>query len=69
MPLTTKKIKKKWRVVEVKTGAIAKNASGSALDGGGHESQSMAQKQAAAVNISQARKRGAKIPMKRNMLR
>jgi len=68
MPLTTKKIKKKWRVVEVKTGNIAKNEAGTPLDGGGHGSQSQAQKQAAAVNISQARKRGAKIPMKRNML-
>ena len=68
MPLTTKKIKDKWRVIEVKTGKIAKNAAGTALDGGGHGSQSAAQKQAAAVNISQARKKGAKIPKQRNAL-
>jgi hypothetical protein len=68
MPLTTKKIKKKWRIVEVESGDIAKNAAGTALDGGGHASQSAAQKQAAAVNIAQARKRGAKIPKQKNAL-
>ena len=68
MPLTTKKLGKKWRVVEVNTGDIAKNAGGTALDGGGHESKTGAQSQAAAVNISKARKKGANIPSKRNML-
>jgi len=68
MPLTTKKLGKKWRVVEVNTGDIANNAGGTALDGGGHESKTGAQSQAAAVNISKARKKGANIPSKRNML-
>ena len=65
MPLTAKKRGNKFRVVETSTGKIAKNKAGSALDGGGHSSEGKAMQQAAAVNISQARKRGAKIPKKR----
>jgi hypothetical protein len=61
MPLTTKKIKDKYRVTEVKTGKIAMNAAGTPIDGGGHSSEKSAQAQAAAVNISQARKRGEKV--------
>lgn len=68
MPLTTKKIGKKWRVVEVKTGKVAKNAAGTSVDGSGHDSRSKAIAQAQAINISQARKRGAKIPKQRNAL-
>ena len=62
MPLTVKKRGEKYRVVEVNTGKIAKNASGTALDGGGKKSKSAVMKQAQAINISQARKHGAKIP-------
>ena len=64
MPLTVKKIKDKFRVVEIKTGKIAKNAAGTAIDGGGHSSEASAKKQMAAVNISQARERGNYIPGK-----
>ena len=64
MPLTVKKIKDKHRVVEIKTGKIAKNAAGTAIDGGGFDSEAQAKKQMAAVNISQARQRGHYIPGK-----
>ena len=66
MPLGYRRIKGKWRVVEP-SGSIAKNAAGTALDGGGHESATKARKQAQAANISQARQRGTNIP-KRNAL-
>ena len=56
MPLTVKKRGDKYRVVEVDTGRIAKNAAGTSLDGGGHKSEAAAEKQKAAVNISQAKK-------------
>lgn len=62
MPLHVAKVGDKYRVVEIKTGHVAKNASGTPLDGGGYASAAQAQKQASAVNISQARARGAKIP-------
>lgn len=35
MPVTAIQINRKWRVVEVATGAIAKNKNGKPLDGGG----------------------------------
>jgi len=60
MPLKVSKRGDKFRVVEADTGHIAKNQAGTALDGGGKKSKSAAQKQASAVNISQARKRGAR---------
>lgn len=65
MPLTVRKRGEKYRVVEKDTGKIAKNAAGTALDGGGKKSKAAVEKQAQAVNISQARKRGAKIPKKK----
>lgn len=64
MPLTVKKIKDKFRVVEKNTGKIAKNKAGTAIDGGGHKSESAAKRQMSAVNISQARQRGHDIPLK-----
>lgn len=64
MPLTVRKRGDKYRVVEAKTGKIAKNAAGTALDGGGKKSKSAVEKQAQAVNISQARKRNTKIKKK-----
>ncbi len=65
MPVTTAKREDKFRVVESDTGRIAKNRGGKALDGGGHGSKDKAQKQASAVNISQARQRGMKIPRRK----
>lgn len=62
MPVKITKRKNKYRIIETETGKIAKNKAGTALDGGGHKTSGQAQKQASAVNISQARKRGAKIP-------
>jgi len=64
MPVKVTKRGKKFRVVESDTGRIAKNAAGTPLDGGGKASKAAVQRQATAVNISQARKRGAKIPKK-----
>lgn len=54
MPVTVAKRGGKWRVVE-KVGAetkIAKNAAGTAADGGGHESREKAERQARAINRS-----------------
>ncbi len=65
MPVKAAKRGDKFRVIETNTGKIAKNQANKALDGGGHASQAKAQKQASAVNISQARQKGAKIPKKR----
>ena len=52
MPVCVKKIKNKYRVVECDSNAIAKNKSGTALDGGGHDSRQAALKQMRAVNAS-----------------
>ena len=57
MPVTTAKRSGKFRLIESNTGRIAKNKANKALDGGGHESEAQAKKQASAVNISQSRKR------------
>lgn len=46
----------KWRVVE-SDGSITKNAKGTPVDGGGHDSFIEANKQAQAINISQSRKK------------
>ena len=48
MPVTVAKRGNKFRVVE--NGRIAKNASGTAIDGGGHNSRQAAARQARAVN-------------------
>lgn len=69
MPYDTKKVKGKIRIVDKSTGKIAKNAAGTAVDGGGHENMAKANKQKAALNISYARERGADIPMKRQQKR
>lgn len=50
MPVTCKLVNGKHRVVEARTGRIATNASGTPLDGGGHGSQELCQRQARAVN-------------------
>jgi len=64
--MPTKVVKRggKFRVVESDTGRIAKNKGGTAMDGGGSKTRAPVLKQNAAVNIKQARKRGAKIPRK-----
>jgi len=56
MPVTTKKVGEKFRVVEANSGQIAKNKGGTALDGGGHGSKGKAAAQARAVNASLSRK-------------
>jgi hypothetical protein len=55
MPVSTKKVGKKYRVVEP-GGKIAKNKAGTALDGGGHSSKAKAGEQVAAINMSLHRK-------------
>lgn len=65
MPVTVAKRGDKYRVVEIGTGNVAKNKGGTALNGGGHDTREAAEKQVSAVNISQARKRGHKIPPSR----
>lgn len=65
MPVSVTYRNKKYRVVESSTGKIAKNKSGTAVDGGGHTSKAKATKQAQAININKARKEGAHIPQKR----
>ncbi len=50
MPVTVRKSGSKYRVVERDGGAVAKNSSGTAVDGGGHESEERAKKQASAIN-------------------
>ena len=55
MPVITRFIKDKYRVVESETGKIAKNKAGTALDGGGHTLRKDAQAQARAINASKKR--------------
>ena len=50
MPVTVKHQGSLWRVVEASNGRIAKNRSGSPIDGGGFSSKAQAQAQARAVN-------------------
>lgn len=51
MPVRVKKVGSRYRVVE-SDGSIAKNRSGTAVDGGGHQSREKALAQAAAINRS-----------------
>lgn len=55
MPVTTRFIKDKYRVVEASTGKVAKNKAGTAVDGGGHTLRRDAKKQARAINASEKR--------------
>ena len=57
MPVKTEKRKNKYRVVEVATGEVAKNASGTAIDGGGYSSKDRAVAQVQAVNLATRRRR------------
>lgn len=52
MPATVKKTGDVWRVVEADTGQLVKR-SGTAVDGGGHDSKAGAEAQARAINASQ----------------
>ena len=61
MPAKVAKRGPKHRVIEP-SGKTVKGPSGKSVDGGGHATKAAAQRQASAINISQARKRGAKIP-------
>lgn len=59
MPNKVAKRNGKFRVIEGDTGRIVKNKSGTAIDGGGFSSKDKAQKQASAVNISQAKRKNS----------
>ena len=50
MPVTVRRRNGKFRVVEAATGNLARNAGGSPVDGGGHETRAKATMQARAVN-------------------
>jgi hypothetical protein len=52
MPVHSVKRGDKYRVVEVDSGRIATNATGTPLDGGGHRIRLMADRQSRAVNRS-----------------
>ena len=52
VPVKVSKRGDKFRVVEAETNRIAKNKSGTALDGGGHKVKDKASKQASAINSS-----------------
>ncbi len=56
MPVHVVKRGDKYRIVE-KSGKISTNAAGTAIDGGGHSSQSAAQRQATAINISLSKRK------------
>jgi hypothetical protein len=51
MPVKVSK-RGKYRVVDATTGKIAKNAAGTAIDGGGFASKNKASQQARAVNAN-----------------
>lgn len=57
MPVTVRKRRGKYRVIEAKTGHIAKSKKGNASDGGGHIAKIRATRQATAINAAYARKR------------
>lgn len=54
MPVTTKKIGRKVRVVNARTGRVERTKKGKPVDGGGHGSIAKARRQTRAIN---ARKR------------
>jgi len=53
MPACARKRGDKWRVVECDDGSLVRNKEGTPIDGGGHDSERAAQRQASAINISQ----------------
>jgi len=62
MPLIVRKRGDKYRILESDTNRLARGPTGKVLDRGGSRSAISLRKQAAAVNIAQARKRGHEIP-------
>lgn len=50
MPACARKRGDKWRVVECEGGALVRNKKGTPVDGGGHDSEREAQRQASAIN-------------------
>lgn len=56
MPAKAVKRGNKWRVVDADSGQVVHTASGTAADGGGHSSESDAQRQARAINASLQRR-------------
>lgn len=54
MPACARRLNKVWRVVECDSGRITKNRAGTAVDGGGHDTEADAKKQADAINASQS---------------
>lgn len=55
MPARAVKRKGKWRVVEP-DGKLVRNEAGTPVDGGGHDSEALAKRQATAVNMPRKRK-------------
>lgn len=58
MPVTTKLIRGRYRVVEAQTDRIATNQAGTAVDGGGYTSEDHAKRQAEAINSSLEKRKG-----------
>ncbi len=58
MPVKVEKRSGKYRVVEASSGRIAKNASGTAADGGGTTNRERAARQARAINANKRTVRG-----------
>lgn len=52
MPATVKKIKGKYRVIDADTGRPMRNQAGTSVDGGGHDAEAHAKRQARAINAS-----------------
>jgi len=50
MPACARKRGDKWRVVECDDGSLVRNKAGTPVDGGGHDSEKAAQRQASAIN-------------------
>ena len=63
MPVKVPKQGKLFRVIDVDTSKLARNAVGTPVSKGA-KTRAAARRQASAINIEQARKRGAKIPRK-----
>jgi len=56
VPNKVVQIKGKYRLIEKDTGRLVKNAEGTAVDGGGHESKEKAVKQLQAIAIHRKKK-------------
>lgn len=62
MPVKTKKVGARTRIVEAGTGKIAKGRGGKPLDGGGYASRAKAVAKVQAVNLSMRRAAGKPAP-------